>query len=128
MSTRLLVLATLVPLLLATGSSAQQGPASRSTVHHRTHAAQQRHQEQNDPVGQPANLSEGRVIQIPEDATLPLGVRAPEVQATTGTAKPETKGKANAPIDCSGENASSPACYTATQQGTPTQQIHRSVR
>jgi hypothetical protein len=61
--------------------------------------------------------TDSHIKQVPPSRLGPAGSRIPEVgppppktEGTTGPVKPNT-------ANCTGANADSPACYTATQQG-----------
>ncbi|GLS43637.1 hypothetical protein GCM10007884_16220 [Methylobacterium brachythecii] len=57
--------------------------------------------------------SEARISQVPDRRSAPARP-IPEGEAKNATVQGPT-----APVTCNGQNASSPACYTATQQSRP---------
>lgn len=57
--------------------------------------------------------SEVRIDQVP------AGASAPAKPITEGEAQNGPVRGSSAPITCNDQNASSPTCYTATQQGRP---------
>jgi hypothetical protein len=114
----------LVPLLaLGVAPSAHAGRVSahhaRQQARHREQARQREREHSHRAVAQTSEAGEGseaRVRQIPNNAMLPLGKKAPE--SAPPVASKTNAAAARAP-DCTGKNASTPACYSATQQARP---------
>lgn len=115
---RALIVAGLILPLLNPMSATEAAAINHSKGKHLHHAALNHPQPPQDTPHYPEEVSEARIFQIPDNASLPSGRPPPEVkqaEPTTATAAPgSTPGQA----DCI-KDPRDPRCYAATIQAHP---------
>jgi len=117
------MVAVLIPLLLNLGSFSEAATVDHSKIKHPVHTAHGHPLPPKDLSHFPEEISEARIFQIPDDATLPSGRPPPELKptATTTNALVPSTPAATPPaaaIDCT-KDPQNTACYTATIQARP---------
>ena len=110
------VVTVLIPLLLIPIGVGVAAPAKHAKVKHPMHAARVHPQPPKDTFHFPEAVSEARIFQIPDDASLPSGRSPPEAKQ----AEPTTAdaGTTPAQLDCT-KDPKDPRCHAATIQARP---------